>query len=101
LDKTSQNQILAYSSVWVAVILNFIPGFGTGYIYQGRWTAYWLTILFSIIFTAIGVYRDLSIDPSDPLLTQQTSIDFWGLFAIATITSIKADFKVKFTKEKS
>lgn len=27
----------------MAVVLNLIPGLGTGYLYQRRWKAYWLT----------------------------------------------------------
>ena len=39
----SKEEILAASSGWVAVVLNVVPGLGTGYLYQRRWRAYWLT----------------------------------------------------------
>ena len=100
MQTLTRKKILSYSSGWVGVVLNLLPGLGTGYIYQRRWTAYWLTILFSIICTGIGLYKDLSIDPSDPVLIQQDSIDFWGLIAITIITAIEAGFKAKDAKNK-
>ena len=38
----TREQILASSAGWVAVVLNVLPGLGTGYLYQRRWRAYWL-----------------------------------------------------------
>ena len=43
MDKISKEEVLASSSGWVASLLNFLPGVGTGYLYQRRWLAYFLT----------------------------------------------------------
>ena len=39
----TREQILAASAGWVAVVLNLVPGLGSGYLYQRRWRAYWIT----------------------------------------------------------
>jgi len=39
----TKQEILAASAGWVAVTLNVLPGLGTGYLYQRRWKAYWIT----------------------------------------------------------
>ena len=43
MDKLSKEQVLASSSGWVASLLNFLPGVGTGYLYQRRWLPYFIT----------------------------------------------------------
>lgn len=43
MNQPSRDQVLAVSAGWVAVILNVLPGLGAGYLYQRRWTAYWVT----------------------------------------------------------
>ena len=39
----TRQEILAASAGWVAVTLNVVPGLGTGYLYQRRGKAYWIT----------------------------------------------------------
>tara|TARA_Y100001968_G_scaffold45194_1_gene35221 strand:+ start:2936 stop:3268 length:333 start_codon:yes stop_codon:yes gene_type:complete len=99
LKESSKNRILSLSSSWIACVLNLLPGLGTGYIYQRRWKAYWLTNIFSAFWISIGLYRDLSIDPSDPAIYQGDSFRFLGLLTISIITSIEASIKVKKTRE--
>ncbi len=40
----SRDEILASSKGWVASFLNFLPGLGSGYLYQRRWKPYFFTI---------------------------------------------------------
>ena len=98
MKKPSQDEILSSSSAWVAILLNVLPGLGTGYIYQRRWSAYWATIISSTIWIFIGIYRDRALDPSDPAVNQEGLFGFLGLLFIAIFTSLEAGFKVKSTK---
>ena len=43
----SRDEILASSKGWVASFLNFLPGLGSGYLYQRRWKPYFFTIIAS------------------------------------------------------
>ncbi len=43
MDNPSKEQILASSSGWIALTLNFLPGLGAGYLYQRRWIPYFIT----------------------------------------------------------
>ncbi len=89
MEKDSKNEIIAASSIWVAVLLNFIPGLGTGYIYQRRWKCYWITNIACSIWIIIGFYNQLSIDPNDPI-SQDSNTNFLGLLIISLITSIES-----------
>tara|TARA_Y100001968_G_scaffold301689_1_gene314200 strand:+ start:5640 stop:5951 length:312 start_codon:yes stop_codon:yes gene_type:complete len=95
LEETNENQILAASSGWVAAVLNMLPGLGTGYLYQRRWKAYWITNLISFVWITINFYIDLGVDPSDPLAGKDDSTSFIGLFIIAITTSIEATLSLK------
>ena len=99
MKKPSQDEILSSSAAWVAIVLNLLPGLGTGYIYQRRWNAYWSTIISSTIWIFIGVYRDLALDPSDPATNQEGLFGFLGLLFIALFTSIEAGYKIKVKKD--
>ena len=99
MNNSIEKEILSSSSGWVAVILNLIPGLGTGYIYQRRWKAYWLTIIFSFIWILTCLYMVLSIDPSDPAIFSGDFYRVFGLFAIAIFTSIEAGIKLKSSRK--
>jgi len=43
MDNQSKEKILAASSRCVTTTLNFLPGFGAGYLYQRHWVAYFIT----------------------------------------------------------
>ena len=52
----SRDEILASSKGWVASFLNFLPGLGSGYLYQRRWKPYFFTITASIAWFALGFF---------------------------------------------
>ena len=87
-------QTLSTSAGWVAVILNLLPGLGTGYIYQRRWKAYWTTTLISMIWVCVGFFRDMSLDLNDPVLNNNDKIGLYGFIIIALVTSIESGLAV-------
>jgi len=86
LKNINKDQILASSSGWVASLLNFFPGLGTGYIYQRRWLPYFLTAGAVIVWFALGIFLQGDKEPnqSDQL------IGLSGLFFISVVTVIEA-----------
>ena len=87
-DKT----ILAASAPWLGALLNVVPGLGTGYIYQRRWRAYWITtalatgwFLLGAVLGGAGTTPDLQApDPRNQL------IGLGGLLLLAVITAAEA-----------
>ena len=77
----SKQQILAASSVWLAVVLNVVPGLGTGYIYQRRWRAYWITTATSTGWFVLGALLGQDVDPvlQPDVLQQNQLIGLAGL----------------------
>ena len=92
MDNPSKEQILASSSGWVATTLNFLPGLGTGYIYQRRWLPYFITLGVAAGWFILGAVLN---GDSEPTKTQQL-IGFGGLFLISITTMIEA--KISHTK---
>ena len=86
MKNIKENQILASSSGWVASLLNFFPGLGTGYIYQRRWLPYFLTAGAVIAWFVLGIFLQGDEKPtqSDQL------IGLAGLFFISVVTVIEA-----------
>ncbi len=95
----TKSQIIASSAGWIAALLNFLPGLGTGYLYQRRWKAYWITTGVSALWAYFDFNRVLSIDPSDPALPQSDNIGLIGLLVISSISACEAALAVK--KERS
>ena len=95
MEKSSEDIILVNSSSWVAALLNFLPGLGTGYIYQRRWKAYWIANVLYTFWITYSIFRELKIDPSDPLVIEGDSYRFIGLFIISIFTSIESWFAVR------
>ena len=91
MDKLSKEQILASSSGWVASLLNFLPGVGTGYLYQRRWLPYFITTGAVIAWFVIGIILQGDNEPSQ---TEQL-IGISGLFLISTITVVEANLAFK------
>ncbi len=91
MDNLSKEQILAASNGWVATTLNFLPGLGTGYIYQRRWLPYFITIGVATCWFVIGAVLN---GDSDPTKTQQL-IGIGGLFLISLTTMIEAKISHK------
>jgi len=91
-QKVSQEIILAASSPWVAVVLNLVPGLGTGYIYQRRWRAYWISSgLATAWFVAGGVLSQNVDEVLMPDLVQQNQlIGLGGLLLLAVVTATEA-----------
>ena len=91
MKNIKENQILASSSGWVASLLNFFPGLGTGYIYQRRWLPYFLTAGAVIAWFVLGIFLQGDEKPtqSDQL------IGLAGLFFISVVTVIEANLAYK------
>ena len=91
MDKLSKEQVLASSSGWVASLLNFLPGIGTGYLYQRRWLPYFMTAGAVTVWFVIGIFLQGDKEPSQ---TEQL-IGISGLFLISTITVVEANLAYK------
>ena len=89
----SKQEILAASSGWVAVVLNGVPGLGTGYIYQRRWRAYWLTSALATSWFVAGALlgggEDAALNP------RQQWIGLAGFLLLAVATAIEAGLAVR------
>ena len=90
MSKSNKDIIITNSSCWVAFVLNIIPGLGSGYIYQRRWRAYWATIFITFIYLIFFQSLEFTLDPSDPLPSQNDQLLFWGLILISFGTSVEA-----------
>tara|TARA_B100001989_G_C24465995_1_gene426642 strand:- start:311 stop:655 length:345 start_codon:yes stop_codon:yes gene_type:complete len=91
MSNLSKDEILASSKGWVASFLNFLPGIGSGYLYQRRWLPYFLTLAATTLWIATGFFLQGDKDPS---LTEQL-IGISGLFLISIVTSIEANMAFK------
>ena len=87
MDSPSKKQILLSSSGWVALILNFIPGIGVGYIYQRRWLAYFVTLGIALAWFTAGIIFSKG---SEELNTIEQLIGIGGLILISITTMIEA-----------
>jgi len=86
LRNINKDQILASSSGWVASLLNFFPGLGTGYIYQRRWLPYFLTAGAVIVWFVLGIFLQGDKEP----IQSDRLIGLAGLFFISVVTVIEA-----------
>ncbi|MEB3304312.1 MAG: hypothetical protein VKK99_06940 [Cyanobacteriota bacterium] len=68
LGPVTRKEVLAASSPWVAASLNLLPGLGTGYIYQRRWGAYWITALSGALWLAVANFGPEALDNPLPEL---------------------------------
>ena len=91
MSEISKDQILASSRGWVASLLNFLPGLGSGYIYQRRWLPYFITAGAVTAWFVIGIILQGDKEPSQ---TEQL-IGLAGLFLISTITVVEANLAFK------
>ena len=99
----SKDEILASSKGWIASFLNFLPGLGSGYLYQRRWKPYFFTITAATGWFALGVFFQRDLEPSQ----SEQIIGISGLFFISIVTIIEANLafkkvtnKIKAEKEK-
>ena len=91
MKNLNKDQILASSSGWVASLLNFFPGLGTGYIYQRRWLPYFLTAGAVLVWFALGIFLQGDKEPSQ----SDQLIGLAGLFFISVVTVIEANLAYK------
>ena len=87
----SKDEIIASSKGWVASFLNFLPGLGSGYLYQRRWKPYFFTITASSAWFALGIFLQGDADPSQ----NEQIIGISGLFIISIVTVIEANLAYK------
>ena len=97
----TKNQIIASSSGWVAALLNFLPGLGTGYLYQRRWKPYWITTITSAAWVYLDLNRQYSIDTSDPASLQTDNTGLIGILVISSVSAYEAAIKVKKERERA
>jgi hypothetical protein len=93
----SRQQLLSSSSAWVAVLLNVVPGLGTGYIYQRRWRAYWFTSAAAAAWFALGAVQGADIDPvlMPDRLARNQLVGLVGFLVLALVTAIEAGVAVR------
>ncbi|MCP9850796.1 hypothetical protein [Cyanobium sp. Morenito 9A2] len=89
----SPQAILAASSAWVAGLLNVVPGLGTGYIYQRRWKAYWITSAVTSAWFVLGVVLGQGAEVE--AVQQNQLIGLGGLLLVAGVTAAEAAVAVK------
>ncbi len=93
----SKDEILSSSKGWIASFLNFIPGLGSGYLYQRRWKPYFFTIISSTAWFALGIFLQGDSEPSQ----NEQIIGISGLFFISIVTVIEANFAFKKASNKT
>ena len=93
MNPPNREQVLAVSAGWVAVVLNVVPGLGAGYLYQRRWTAYWITSALATAWfvagAALSANTAAGTDPDNQLL------GLLGLLLLSGITATEAGLSVK------
>jgi hypothetical protein len=80
--------ILAASAPWLGAALNLVPGLGTGYIYQRRWKAYWITSVLATGWFVLGALLGQEADPETERKNQL--IGLAGLLLLAVVTTLEA-----------
>ena len=91
MSNLSKEEILASSKGWVGSFLNFLPGLGSGYLYQRRWKSYFLTIAVTTSWFALGFFLQGDSEPSQG----EQIIGISGLFFISIVTVIEANLAFK------
>ena len=91
MSNPSRYEILASSKGWVASFLNFLPGLGSGYLYQRRWKPYFLTIAATSSWFALGFFLQGDSEPSK----EAQIIGISGLFLISIVTVLEANLAFK------
>jgi hypothetical protein len=94
-----REQILAASAGWVAVVLNVLPGLGTGYLYQRRWKAYWITAALASAWFVAGAVLGRQADAATE--RQNQLIGLIGLLLLAAVTAVEAGIAVRRVRQQS
>jgi len=79
--------VLAAASPVLAALLNVLPGLGTGYIYQRRWRAYWISSALATCWFLAGAL--LAPEPAGPT-DQQRLVGLAGLLLLAGVTAAES-----------
>jgi len=95
----TKKEILAASAGWVAVILNVVPGLGTGYLYQRRWKAYWITSALATTWFVLGAVLGQGAEAAKDIQNQW--IGLLGLVALAAGTAVEAGLAAKKSREQN
>ena len=95
----TKREILAASAGWVAVTLNVVPGLGTGYLYQRRWRAYWITSALATTGCVRGAVLGQGAEGAENIQNQW--IGLLGLVALAAGTAVEAGLAAKKSREQS
>ena len=88
--------VLSSSAGWVAVLLNLVPGLGTGYIYQRRWKAYWIS---SVVTTSWFVLGAVLGQGQETVAPRDQAIGLAGLVLVAAITAVEAGVAVRRSRQ--
>ncbi len=95
----TREEILSASAGWVAVLLNVVPGLGTGYLYQRRWKAYWITSLLATGWFLAGAVLGQNGDAATEVRDQLVGLI--GLLVLAAATATEAGLAVKKVRQDS
>ena len=95
----TKKEVLAASAGWVAVTLNVVPGLGTGYLYQRRWKAYWITSALATSWFVLGVVLGQGAESAEDIQNQW--IGLLGLVALAAATAVEAGLAAKKSREQN
>ncbi len=98
--KLSKLKVVSSSSIWLSFTLNLIPGLGTGYLYQRRWKAYWLTLISSLGCSSIFLYLNSQVDLNDPVSKSFDNLNLIGLLSICIITAFESALSVRSARKK-
>ena len=82
----TKQETLAASAGWVAITLNVVPGLGTGYLYQRRWKAYWVTSALANTWCVLGAVLGQDAKAGEELQNQLI-----GLGGLAAKKACSAD----------
>jgi hypothetical protein len=80
--------VLAASAPWLGAALNLVPGLGTGYIYQRRWKAYWITSVLTTAWFVLGAV--LGQDAEAETERKNQLIGLAGLLLLGAVTTAEA-----------
>lgn len=96
MTQPSRDQVLAVSAGWVAALLNVLPGLGAGYLYQRRWTAYWVTSALATAWFVAGAALGGGGEAGRGDATLQNQlIGLVGLVVLSAVTATEAGLAVK------
>ena len=93
----TKREILAASAGWVAVTLNVVPGLGTGYLYQRRWKAYWMTAVLATGWFVLGARLGQGAEGAEEIQNQLVGLG--GLVALAAATAVEAGLAAKKSRD--